>query len=80
MAQSLSIDPELSERISRLTADEQRNLADWIYDHLPVDPEIEAAWGAEGERRYAEYRAGRDQAIPLSEVMAKYGRREPEPR
>ena len=80
MMDAPTIDPELMERISRLSGSEQRCIADWIYEHLSMDPSIEAAWAAEAERRYAEFRAGRETAIPLDEVLAKYGRRVPESR
>lgn len=33
--------------------------------------EIEQLWAAEAERRYAEYKAGRIEAIPAEEVFAK---------
>ena len=35
---------------------------------------IDALWATEAERRLTAYREGQVQAVPLSDVLAKYGK------
>jgi putative addiction module component (TIGR02574 family) len=55
---------------------ERAFLADRLLSSLGGDvlSDIDAAWVAEAERRYAEYRAGRRQPIPAPEVLAEADR------
>ncbi|MBT0570958.1 addiction module protein [Curvibacter sp. CHRR-16] len=63
----------LQQQIAQLPALERIALVEEILQGLDApDPSIDAAWAAEAEKRLAAYRAGKVNAIPLSEVMAKY--------
>ena len=42
--------------------------------HEEIDPEIEAAWADEAERRLAEIRSGKVKTIPGEQVMAELRR------
>jgi putative addiction module component (TIGR02574 family) len=69
---------ELYEHAQQLPLEDQIELADLIYAGTArLDPEWEAAWQAECERRWAEFERGEVEAID-SEVVhdrlkAKYG-------
>lgn len=64
------------ERVERealeLTKEERAFLADRLLSSLggEVLGNVEAAWVAEAERRYVEYKEGRRQPIPSDEVFA----------
>jgi len=48
-------------------------LASELLDSLEdiSEEEADALWAAEGERRYAEYKAGRVDSVPADEVFAR---------
>ena len=52
-------------------------LASQLLDSLDdlSEKEIEQLWAAEAERRYADYKAGRIEAVPAEEVFARLGSR-----
>lgn len=68
---------ELLERAKQLTPGQRIELADLIYADVPVDPEWEAEWAAEGQRRIEAYRRGEIEAVDADEmharISAKYG-------
>ena len=49
------------------------DLASKLLDSLDElsESEIEQLWAEEAERRYAEYKAGRTEAVPAEEVFAR---------
>jgi putative addiction module component (TIGR02574 family) len=52
---------------------EQIALVDEILHRLDApDASVDALWAIEAENRLTAYRQGQVQAIPLSEVLAKY--------
>ena len=55
-----------------LTSEERAFLADRLLSSLggEVLSEVDAAWIAEAERRYAEYKDGRRQPVPAEKVFA----------
>jgi len=57
----------------RLTDEERAALAGELIDSLDseVDPDAEAAWGAEIRRRMSEHEAGRSKTIPWSEARRR---------
>lgn len=66
---------ELQQQIAQLPALEQIALVEEILQRLDApDPSVDALWASEAESRLKAYRAGQVQAIPLSEVLAKYGK------
>jgi putative addiction module component (TIGR02574 family) len=71
---------EILDKIERealsLSEAERAFLADRLLSSLggEVLSDIDAVWVAEAERRYAEYRGGRRQLIPASEVFAEADR------
>jgi putative addiction module component (TIGR02574 family) len=63
----------LHQQIAQLPALEQIALVEEILHGLDApDAAVDALWAIEAENRLAAYREGRIQAIPLSEVLAKY--------
>ena len=59
-----------------LTKEERAFLADRLLSSLggEVLSDVDAAWVAEAERRYEEYREGRRQPVPASEVLEEADR------
>ena len=65
----------LCARARELSPTERLNLVDQILSSLDeADPAIDGLWAREAEDRLAAYRSGEIRAIPLSDVLAKYGR------
>lgn len=62
---------EIQEEIRRLSAAEKEEVLRTILEELdgPADPDAEAAWLREAERRAAELDSGQVQAIPAEEVF-----------
>ena len=76
-AHSLSLD-EIEAAAARLSADERGELVQFLIDlDHPADPEVEAAWDREINRRLEEVRSGKVQLLDGEEVMRemreKYG-------
>jgi putative addiction module component (TIGR02574 family) len=55
----------------QLSAAERARLVERLIASLDVDPEVEAAWAAEVERRNAEIENGAVSLIPGPEALAK---------
>lgn len=72
----MSETPEaLSARARNLSPTERLELVDQILASLDeTDPAIDQLWAREAEDRLAAYRRGEIRAIPLSDVLKKYGR------
>jgi putative addiction module component (TIGR02574 family) len=65
----------LSARARDLTPTERLELVDQILASLDeTDPAIDQLWAREAEDRLIAYRRGEIRAIPLSDVLSKYGR------
>ena len=65
----------LSQRARALPPAERLALVDDILGSLDeTNPEIDRLWAAEAEDRLAAWRRGEIRAIPLTEVLRKYGR------
>ena len=63
----------LHQQIEQLPALEQIALVEEILHRLDApDASVDALWAVEAENRLTAYRQGQVQAIPLSEVLAKY--------
>jgi putative addiction module component (TIGR02574 family) len=56
-----------------LTDDDRATLAGLLIESLETspDPDVEAAWAEEAERRWQEIRSGKVQTIPWEEIKAK---------
>jgi putative addiction module component (TIGR02574 family) len=56
-----------------LTDNDRATLAELLIESLegPPDPDVDAAWAAEAERRWQEIESGAVQTIPWEEVQAK---------
>ena len=67
---------ELYEKASELPLDERTELVGLLLQTIEGGAEegVEEAWAGEIERRMAEYRAGRMQTTPWSEVRARLHR------
>lgn len=66
----------LQQQIAQLPPLEQIALVEEILHRLDApDATMDVLWAAEAERRLAAYREGEVQAIALSDVLAKYGKR-----
>ena len=64
---------QIFDQASQLPPEERMSLVDQILDTLDErDSLLDAQWAQEAESRLAAYRRGEFQAIPLSEVIAKY--------
>ena len=68
---------ELKEKASKLSEAERAELALSLIESLdgPADPDVEAAWRVEIERRVGEIERGEVQLIPGDEVFARVRRR-----
>ena len=65
----------LSARARDLSPTERLELVDQILASLDeTDPAIDQLWAREAEDRLIAYRRGEIRAIPLSDVLSKYGR------
>ena len=63
---------ELSQKALELTAEERVLLAERLLATVhEVDPEVEAAWDVEIQRRLAEIDRGTAKLVPAEEVFAK---------
>jgi putative addiction module component (TIGR02574 family) len=64
---------ELFREALELTDNDRATLAGLLIESLemPPDPDVEAAWAAEAERRWQEIESGKVQTIPWEEVKAK---------
>ena len=64
---------ELFREAMELTDSDRATLAGLLIESLegPPDPEVEAAWAAEAERRWREIESGAVKTIPWEEVKAK---------
>jgi putative addiction module component (TIGR02574 family) len=63
---------QLLEEARKLSADERIELADLLYaDAVTPDPEWEAAWAAEAQRRIEAYRRGEVQAVDAEQMHAQ---------
>ena len=62
---------KLMEQIKQLSVDEQRALADEIYESLPDDLGLTPEQLDEAERRLAEHDAHPETSIPLEQVKAE---------
>lgn len=69
---SKSVD-ELYDAIRALDPADRRELFRIMVADLdgPMEPDIERAWLEEAERRYTEYRKGKVQSVPASDVFAQ---------
>ena len=66
----------LSDAARNLPPDERLELVDQILESLDEpNSEVDALWAKEAEDRLSAYRRGDLQAIPMTEVLAKYPRR-----
>ena len=65
----------LSASARDLSPAERLELVDQILGSLDeTDPAIDKLWALEAEDRLAAYRRGEIRAIPLADVLSKYGR------
>ncbi len=64
---------QLFQEALELTDNDRATLAGLLIESLemPPDPDVEAAWAAETERRWQEIESGKVQTIPWEEVKAK---------
>jgi len=71
------ISNKVIEDVLSLPADQRIDLADRILTSLnpPTDPEIDALWAVEAERRVKEIEVGKVQLVPGEEVFAKIHRK-----
>jgi putative addiction module component (TIGR02574 family) len=67
---------ELYEKASQLSENDRAELAGLLLEtlQLPPDPNVEAAWAAEIQRRLAEYRAGQVRTVSWPELRAQLHR------
>jgi putative addiction module component (TIGR02574 family) len=65
----------LIEEATRLPAAERLELVDRILESLDeTDPALDRLWAREAAERLASYRRGEITAVPLAQVLARYGR------
>jgi len=62
---------ELEAEALRLSSGERARLVETLIVSLDTDPEIEAAWAAEVDRRHAEIERGAVSLLPGPETLAK---------
>ena len=64
---------QLFQEALELTDNDRATLAGLLIESLemPPDPDVEAAWAAETERRWQEIESGKVQTIPWEDVKAK---------
>ena len=69
----MSAQEEIKEKILSLNEVERIRIAEFIYDSLDKpDPDVEAKWVNESEKRYQAYKEGRIQGITLNEIKSRY--------
>ena len=61
----------LETEVLKLSADDREHLLERVLASLDVDPEIEAAWEAEADRREAQLQSGEAKAVPGHEALAR---------
>jgi putative addiction module component (TIGR02574 family) len=61
------------ERLKALPDMDRLQIVDYLLESLDIpNQEIERLWVAEAQDRYAAYKRGEIQAVPIEEVFAKY--------
>jgi hypothetical protein len=60
---------ELKETLRQLTAAEQLQLADWLYETADGDPALDEEWYRVAEDRIDDLESGRVRGIPADEVF-----------
>lgn len=60
---------QLEKEVEKLSQEERIELAERIMVSVQMDPEIEAAWIAEAERRWQDLRAGKTKSIPAEDAI-----------
>jgi putative addiction module component (TIGR02574 family) len=72
-----TIDEDLLQRVLSLSPDQRTALIDKLLEslNLPIDPEIDAAWAEEAERRADEVRSGSTELVPGEQVFDDIRRR-----
>jgi putative addiction module component (TIGR02574 family) len=68
---------QIIDEVLRLSAEQKARVADALLQNLSqTNPQIDAAWAEEVERRIDDYEGGRSKTIPAEQVMKKLrGRR-----
>jgi putative addiction module component (TIGR02574 family) len=68
---------KLTEEIRKLSPEEQAALVESVLGdlHGRIDPGIEKAWKAEGQRRWKAYLRGGVKTVPAGRVLAGLGRK-----
>lgn len=69
--EAVLIDPTLRDAVLALPSEERAELIDAVLASLPIEPEIEAAWADEIERRIDDLESGRVRGIPAEQVFAE---------
>lgn len=70
----IATESELVRQIDELPDGDKLELVEHILSRLDrPDPQLDQMWGAECQRRWAAYKAGKIKAVPFSEIMAGYG-------
>ncbi len=69
----VTVTDRVMDEVLSLPADQRMNLADRILESLndPTDPQIDALWAVEAERRVQEIKNGEVELIPGEQVFAK---------
>ena len=69
----MKLNPDsLEAQLLRLPASDRARLAELLLGSLEEpEPDVDAAWAAEAERRYAELAAGQVAGIPAEQVFAE---------
>ena len=64
---------EIAEKAKELSEMDKLRLIDELLEQInKPDPEIDAVWAEEAQKRWCAYREGKIEAIPYVEVMRKY--------
>jgi putative addiction module component (TIGR02574 family) len=69
---------ELEAAFEKLSPRDKEQFAEWYEERLAqggFEPDNEAVWAAEADRRLEEIRSGKVQAVPGEQVMAEFRRR-----
>lgn len=66
----MSVD-QLEAEILKLPRAIRARLAERLLTSLDDDSEIEEAWVAEAERRYQRYQEGKEEVVPVENVLAR---------
>ena len=72
-----TIDDDLLQKVLSLSPDQRTALIDMLIDSLnmPIDPETDAAWAEEAERRAEEVRSGSIELVDGEQVFDDIRRR-----